>query len=91
MTPLATDTSGKYVTAVAVNNGEITITYGGSAHTNILNATLVLTPYLSRGQQCQLAVCFRPSAGECHCYGRWGPTASVIQERYLPSNCRTGG
>ena len=90
MTPLATDTSGKYVVAVAVNNGEITITYGGSAHTNILAATLVLTPYLSPDNSVSWQCAFGLPPANAVVMGA-GPTASAIQERYLPSNCRTGG
>ena len=35
---------GKYVTLVNVVNGVITVTYGGSANSNITGATLTLTP-----------------------------------------------
>ncbi|MFO0452920.1 MAG: pilin [Pseudomonadota bacterium] len=45
MTENATDTSGNYVTEVAVDNGTITITYGNEANAAINGGTLVLTPY----------------------------------------------
>jgi len=41
-----TDTSGKYVTSVAVANGTITIAYNqADTHANIKGSTLTLTPY----------------------------------------------
>jgi len=36
--------TGKYVTGIAVTNGEILITFGADANTNINNATLRLRP-----------------------------------------------
>ncbi|MDH3509620.1 MAG: pilin [Gammaproteobacteria bacterium] len=90
MTANATDTSGKYVTGVAVAAGEIIISYGNTAHTNITGATLVLTPYLSVDNSVSWQCAFGlPPAGAVVMGA--GPTASAIQERYLPSNCRTGG
>jgi type IV pilus assembly protein PilA len=90
MSPLATDTSGKYVESVEVTSGEIIILYGFDSHTNILGETLVLTPYLSDdfsvGWKCGYGGA--PSGGTVMAAG---PTASTIEERYLPSNCRTGG
>jgi len=49
MTATATDTSGKYVSAVAIANGTITITYGNEVNAVINAATLSLTPYESFG------------------------------------------
>ena len=45
MSANATDTNGKYVTHVEVNNGTIKITYGYDANTKIANGTLAITPY----------------------------------------------
>jgi type IV pilus assembly protein PilA len=45
MSPLANETSGKYVTAVNVTNGTIAITYGNEANTKITGRVLALTPY----------------------------------------------
>lgn len=40
------DTSGKYVTSVAIANGTITVTYNqADTHANIKGSTLTLTPY----------------------------------------------
>ena len=47
MTAAATDTSGKYVTQVDVQNGTITVTYGNDANAVLNGQTLALTPYES--------------------------------------------
>ncbi len=47
MTPLKSDTNGKYVTDVDVTNGMITIYYGNEANSQIKADTLGLTPYES--------------------------------------------
>jgi type IV pilus assembly protein PilA len=91
LTATATDTTGKYVTGVEVTSGEITVSYGADAHTNILGTNLVLTPYLSADFSVSWKCAFgNAPAGATGPMGA-GPTASTIQERYLPSNCRTGG
>jgi type IV pilus assembly protein PilA len=45
MTANATDTAGKYVSAVDVQNGTIVVTYGYDAHALINGLTLTVTPY----------------------------------------------
>ena len=90
MTPTATDTTGKYVTGVEVLNGEIIISYGADAHTNINPDTLVLTPYLSADFSVSWQCGFGNAPAGATVMNA-GPTASSIEERYLPSNCRTGG
>jgi len=47
MSDTSTDTSGKYVTGVEVDNGGITITYGNDSNQQIDTETLGLTPYES--------------------------------------------
>jgi type IV pilus assembly protein PilA len=50
MSDTATDTNGKYVESVAVENGVITITYGHEANAAIgdpVNLTLELAPYVT--------------------------------------------
>ena len=94
-----TDTSGKYVTAVAVTNGAIVITYGNDANAVINGATLGLTPY----ETPDLSVAWK-------CGGAAAPLGTVLMgtqgalgvavqnngtlgnnatlHRYLPSACR---
>jgi type IV pilus assembly protein PilA len=47
MSANATDTTGNYVTQLAVANGVITLTYGNRANAAITGATLTMVPYLS--------------------------------------------
>ena len=91
MTPNATDTNGKYVDSVDIQNGEVIVTYGNDANTNLGGDTLVLTPYNTQDQ----SVAWKCGAGDPpdDAVGPIGagPTASTVEEQYLPSNCRTGG
>jgi type IV pilus assembly protein PilA len=92
MTPLATDTQGKYVGQVNVVNGRVDITFGNDAHQDIFGGTLSLTPYMTSG-----AIAWRcgyagvPAAGSTELSGG-GVTAAhlspTIDNRYLPSACR---
>ena len=88
------DTQGKYVSSVAVANGEIIITYGNEAHTNINGAavgTLVLTPYLSVDDsviwQCGMAP-VPVGAGGGAMGAVTNPGATTVAVQYLPSACR---
>jgi type IV pilus assembly protein PilA len=47
MSAAATDTSGKYVTQVAVGNGTITVTFGNEANAAIAGQTLEIVPYVT--------------------------------------------
>jgi type IV pilus assembly protein PilA len=70
----AAEIRGKYVSAVTVANGIITVTYGLDAHTIIATDTIQLSPVTinagSVGWQCS-------SAG------------GVIENKHLPAACRT--
>jgi type IV pilus assembly protein PilA len=90
----ATDSSGKYVAAVDVNNGVLIITYGHDASAVIDGLTLTLTPYETR----DLGVVWRcgasaPPAGLSELGTVGGGVAAAyiaptIPSQYLPSNCR---
>ena len=100
MTATPTDTNGKYVTAVAVTNGRITITYGAEANQQIMTDTLGLTPYESP----DLSVVWRcgdapvpagapnelGTSGERHRRRVCAPGTLVTsgETQYLPSACR---
>jgi type IV pilus assembly protein PilA len=89
MSPNPGDTSGNYVSAVAITNGRIDITYGGPrAHQAIFGRTLSVTPYETTGNtivwRCGNAA--QPAGvkllgGQDHLF----PT---VEARYLPSACR---
>jgi type IV pilus assembly protein PilA len=87
MTATATDTAGKYVESVEVEDGLITVEYGNEANQNIMGNTLTLTPYISVDR----SVSWR-------CGNAIAPTANVmpgttyvaptVEAQYLPSACR---
>jgi len=90
----ATDTSGKYVLSVNVDNGVLVITYGAEANAAINGLTLTLTPYetpdLSVVWQCGFAP---PPAGLSEMGTVGGGNAAIplpttVPLQYLPANCR---
>jgi type IV pilus assembly protein PilA len=68
------DTSGKYVEAVDVARGVITIKYGKEANAKIRGKTLVLTPSVAPG---------RDIVWRCG-----STTDAPIEAKYLPAGCR---
>jgi type IV pilus assembly protein PilA len=97
MTVNPLDTSGKYVTSVAILNGTITITYNQpETHSNVQGGTLTLTPYetpdFSVTWRCGNAPApagagVNPlgtkAAGRVAAYA-----APTITNQYLPAACR---
>jgi type IV pilus assembly protein PilA len=94
MTATATDTSGKYVESVEVNDGTITITYGNEVNTVIDGLVLTLTPY----ESADLSVVWRcgnapqPTGTELLGTAGGGNTAAYaapdLEDKYMPSSCR---
>jgi len=90
----ATDTSGKYVTSVNVDNGALVITYGAEANAAINGLTLRLTPYESTDLSVVWRCGFAPVPAGLSLMGTAGggnaavylPTTVPFQ--YLPGNCR---
>ncbi len=94
MTPLATDTQGKYVGQVDVVNGRVDIMFGNDAHQDIFGETLSVTPYLTAGGtvvwRCGNAA-VPGGAGTSELTGGGVTSAHIaptIDDRYLPSSCR---
>jgi type IV pilus assembly protein PilA len=94
MSPVGTDTNGKYVTSVDVATGAITITYGNEANAKIGGQTLALTPYetpdASVAWQCGNS---QIPAGAPDPMGTSGNVAAVpgttsVLEKYMPKACR---
>ena len=88
-----TDTNGKYVTAVAVNNGTIVITYGNEANTTIGGQTLALQPYVTLDQSvtwvCGNANPANLTATTIPMPASVGAGANTnVPVQYLPSSCR---
>ena len=94
MTPNASDTNGKYVTSIEVDNGVITIQYGGDeVNQNILDETLQLVPYVtpdnSVAWRCGGAPQPNGVAGLMSGAAAGGGTlAGANYVRYLPAACR---
>ena len=94
LTTNATDTSGKYVTQVAVANGAITITYGNEVNSAISGETLALTPYETPdlsvvwrcGNSTVPALALMGTAGGVAAVA--GTTSAGMLDKYLPASCR---
>jgi type IV pilus assembly protein PilA len=92
MSPLPTDTSGKYVTSVAVNNGAITVAYGNEANAQIAGQTLQIVPYTtpdnSVAWRCGGAAAPANTAIMVGAAYTGGTLAGPNFVKYLPSACR---
>ena len=85
---------GKYVKSISVDNGVITITYGNDANTAIGGDTLALQPLASPNLDVIWKCGSRAvSASATNVAGSStsgdSATASNIEGKYRPSNCRT--
>ena len=92
MTPLPTDTQGKFVGEVDIVNGRVDITFGNDAHQDIFGETLSVTPYMTAGGSIVWRCGSAPiPAGSTELTGG-GVTsahqAPTLDPRYLPSTCR---
>jgi type IV pilus assembly protein PilA len=95
MSDTATDTRGKYVQSVDVNNGVITITYGHEANTAIANATLGITPYVTADNSVAWRCGAAPVPGGGSLSTMTGATyaagslgSNTTMNKYLPAACR---
>ena len=94
LTPNATDTTGKYVTGVAIANGVLTVTFGFEANAQIAGLNFTLTPY----ETGNLGIVWRcgtaPAPAGLNPMGTsGGGNTSVyapptVPPQYLPSSCR---
>jgi len=92
MTPLATDTQGKYVSQVEIDDGRVDVTFGKSAHQDIFGDTMSITPYMSLGGSIIWRCGAAPvPAGATEMTGGGVTSAHqppTVDARYLPSTCR---
>jgi len=94
MSPDASDTQGRFVSSVAVNNGVVTVTFGNDSSAAIEDLTLSLTPY----ETDTLGVVWRcGSAPEPMGLFAMGTAAGArvaeylpptVPDQYLPQACR---
>jgi type IV pilus assembly protein PilA len=91
MTPAATDTRGKYVSSIEINDGRIDILYGGEANRIIAGQVLSITPYGRLGDGDSWSVVWRCG----HAPVPVEATHEIapyeignIEPKYLPAVCR---
>lgn len=92
MTPIPTDTRGRYVGQVDIVNGRVDITFGNQVHQEIFADTLSFTPYASasgsivwRCGNAPVPAGTAPLTGNGVTSAHQAPT---VPNRYLPSVCR---
>jgi type IV pilus assembly protein PilA len=92
MTPLATDTQGKFVSQVDVVNGRVDVTFGKDVHQDIFGGTISVTPYMTVGGSIIWRCGAAPAPVNAAELTGGGVTsahlAPTIDSRYLPSSCR---
>lgn len=93
MTTDPTDTQGRYISSVDVDDGRVDITFGNEAHQDIQGGTVSFTPYVdgSGGIVWRCAGAAAP-AGTVLLNGGGVVSAHLdptIDSRYLPSSCRS--
>jgi type IV pilus assembly protein PilA len=92
MSPLATDTRGKYVASVDIDDGRVDVKFGNDAHAEIFDQTVSFTPYLSPGGSIVWRCGAAPVPSNTTPLSGGGVVseyqAPTIELRYLPSICR---
>ena len=93
MSPLATDTKGKYVASVNIVNGRIDVTFGNDAHVDIFEETISFTPYTSGNGSIVWRCGNAPAPPNANPLEGGDVTTaylpSTIADRYLPAVCRS--
>jgi len=87
----ASDTSGNYVSGVAISDGRIDVTFGNRAHAQISGNSLSFTPYMAGANAVAWRCGTAPAPAGAPMGG--GGVDAVYQPgnvptRYLPSVCR---
>jgi len=88
---------GAYVSAVAMAKGVITITYGNKVNNKVLGKKLSIEPRANGAGNLVWVCGFASMPGGSHLiattsgYASASTTSNDIDQRYLPSACRTGG
>ena len=92
MSAVATDTKGRYVAQVDIDDGRVDVTMGNRVHAEVFGNTISFTPYLTPSGgivwRCGAALA-PPGAVELNGGGVVSVhLAPTIDTRYLPSACR---
>ncbi len=93
MSALATDTRGKYVSSVNIDDGRVDVTFGNDAHAEIFGRTLSFTPYMAASGSIAWRCGNAPAPGGTSVLLTGGGVTSAhldptVDNRYLPSVCR---
>ena len=89
MSPNPADTSGSYVSAVAISNGRLDITFSGPrAHQAIFGQTVSVTPYETNGNTVIWRCGSAAQPAGVLLQGGAPHLAPTVDIRYLPSACR---
>lgn len=89
MSPNAGDTSGSYVSAVAITNGRLDVTFSGPrAHQAIFGQTVSLTPYETNGNTVIWRCGNAAQPAGVLLQGGAPHLAPTVEPRYLPNACR---
>jgi len=92
MSTLATDTRGKFVASVDIDDGRVDVTFGNDAHAEIFGRTVSFTPYMSGGGSFIWRCGNAPAPAGASLLSGGGTTsahvAPTVDNRYLPSSCR---
>jgi len=86
----ATDKTGKYVTAVNVDAGTITVTFGNQSNANITGDFLSMRPLVSAAGDVVWVCGTRavPTGAVDPGTGGSGADQTSLEGKYLPANCR---
>ena len=92
LTPVPTDTKGRYVAQVDIFEGRVDVTFGNQVHQEVFGDTISFTPYTSPSGSIVWRCGAAPvPAGTVPLTGN-GVTsahqAPTVETRYLPSSCR---
>jgi type IV pilus assembly protein PilA len=89
MSANATDTFGKYVVSVEIDNGVIEITYGNDVNAAVNTDTVTLAPFTTAPNSVTWVCGYANSVGGT-ALGNSSATTS-LDARYLPAACRGNG